>query len=214
MHIDDIIAGIIARVATGEITEEEGRRLAQAEAAAAATGQSTTAITKPEPPKADPCKAEPVEKSDVQLLVDALMLTGASEAEAMRTAIRTDPATQAEVIEAERNRQQRLADRAATERYENSPEGKLERGQQRAAERAERLTRVPAAEELLREAGMRDDDLASLSADEKLVMSGLEEAPKSQRESTSRMLPEGADLTAAQAARELAAMAAEGGESQ
>jgi hypothetical protein len=213
--LEQAIDDIAMRVVNGELTQDEGTQLARELAVTSATGRVPDDVA-PKPPKPDPRKAPAIEKTDIQLLVDALVAEGVDERIALRTAVNTDPATQAEVIKAERARQQAIADKRAEAAFAASPAGRLEEGNRLAAERAELDKLVRPAEELLRSVhGLTDSDLASLSSEEKAVLAGLREAPAPQRrESGSRMIAEDASFTASQIGRELAAdAAAEGGQS-
>jgi hypothetical protein len=200
MLTDEQIDRVSQAVQAGEITEEQGRQLVR-EAVAHGT---LTALIAPEA-KPDPRKAPPIKKTDRQLLVDALVSSGATRTEALEASLVTDPASKAEIVKAERERQQAKADAATAAKYDQTPEGRIERGQQLAAARAEKERLAPAATELLREQGLRDADLQALSLDECLVLAGLQEAPEpARRESGSRMLAEGLDTTASMAAAEIA----------
>ena len=209
MLTDEQITRLSQAVQAGEITEEDGRQLVRE-----AVAQGTLTARTPPEPKPDPRKAPPIAKTERQLLVDALVNSGATRTEALEAALVTDPASKAEIVKAERDRQQAQADATTAAKYEQTPEGRIERGQQLAAARAEKERLAPAATELLREQGLRDADLQALSLDERLVLAGLQEAPEpARRESGSRMLSEGLDATASVAATEIAAdRQAEGGE--
>lgn len=200
MLTDEQLDQITQAVARGHLSEEEGLRLARE---AVSTG--VLEGLKPKPPAKDPRKALPVTTTDRELLVDALVSNGATRTAALEASLVTDPATKVEMIEGERRRQQARADAQAAMRYEATPQGKLERGERLAAERTEAQRLVAPAEELLREQGLTDADVAALSVDEKLVMAGLREASIPQRESHSRMVSEGLQTTASMAAAEIAA---------
>jgi hypothetical protein len=212
--LDQAIDEIAMRVVNGELTQDEGTKLARELALTSTTGRVPSNVTV-EAPKPDPRKAPAIEKSDIQLLVDALVAEGLDERMALRTAVNSAPRTQAEVVKAERARQQSKADARASAAYEASPEGRLEAGNRLAAERDELAKLVRPAEELLRDAGVSDADLESLSANDKVVMAGLREAPApTRRPSESRMIVEDVEATSRQIGREFAAdAAAEGGQS-
>lgn len=189
MNIEDAVEAILARVASGELTEEQGRKLALEAATAAGLGQIPSDVV--EPPKPDPRKAAPIQKTERQLLVDALTRTGATRTEALEASLVTDPASAKAIIDTERERQQARADAEAAGLYEASPEGLRERGERLAAERAEKERLIAPARELLREKGFSDADIDAVarSTDDLLVMAGLQEAPPPpRRESRSRMI--------------------------
>lgn len=203
MTIEDAIAEITRRVllpngAKGKLTPEQGRKLAHEAAVSATLGQVPTDLI--EPPKPDPRKAAPITESmtERQLLVSALIRAGADRTEALEASLVTDPGSAQEIVRAETERLQARADAAARDHYENHTyEGKLERGQQLAAERAERERLGPAAAELLREQGLTDEDVASLSLDDRLVMAGLQEGqPPPKRDTGSKLISEGLPPTA------------------
>lgn len=209
MDMQQVAQRIQAQVDAKTISYDEGLKLLH-EAAAIHSGAHVPADLVVEQ-KPDPRKAEPIKLSDTELLVSALIANGESELNAMKTAIRTAPTDQRAIIDAERNRLQSVADRHAAQKYEQTPEGRLEHGASLAAARAEEAKLVAPAEELLRESGLDDASIAGLSNEDKLVMAGLKEAAPVRRESTSRMVSGGLDETARQIGNEVAASAQEGG---
>ena len=181
-------------VERGEISEQAALQLVRE-----AVAQGTVEGQQPPVQPPDPRKAEPITESmtERQILVSALMRAGADRTEALEASLVTDPGSAQEIVAAETARLQARADAAARAQYNATTEGKLERGQQLAAERAERERLGPAAAELLREQGLGDEDLASLSLDERLEMSGVVEAPPPpKRDTGSRLISEGLPPTA------------------
>ena len=209
MDMQQVAQRIQDQVDAGKMTYDDGLKLLHEAHAASVNGQVPADLV--EAPKPDPRKAAPITLGDRELLVSALKATGKTEVEALRIAVATDVGTQAAIITAERNRLQNLADRKASDAYDRTPEGKLERGNELAAARAEEDKLIAPAEELLREMGLDDDSIHGLSKEERLVMAGLKEAPVVRRETNSRMVNEGLEETTRAIGSELAADAAKNG---
>ncbi len=207
INISAIEERIEAMVTAGKLTEDEGHKLKEEAYAASHDGRLPEDVEKL---TRDPRKGDEVKLSDRELLISALLATGSTQLEAYKAAAATDLGTQAEIIKAEKVRLQNLADRRATEVYEQSPEGKRERGEALAAARAEEAKLVAPARELLLEQGLSQADVDQLAQNpgELLVMAGLREAPERKRPSESRMIPTDLDATARQAGEEIAAIAA------
>jgi hypothetical protein len=189
------IAQLEQAVRAGDITQEDAIRLTREAVAQGAIAGQQPPVVKP-----DPRKAPPIERTEHQLLVDALTRNGTSRTEALEASLVTDPASAKAIIDAERERQQARADASAAAAYDGTPEGKLERGQQLAAARAEQERLVAPARELLREQGLSDADLDAIgSTDDLLVMAGLQEAPAPPRRDTgSRLVSESTPVSAAE----------------
>jgi hypothetical protein len=208
MTMEQIALRIQAQVDAGAITYDQGLTLLSEAAAIHAGGPVPEGIV--DPPAPDPRKAEAIKLTDRELLVSALQATGQNEVEALRTAVATDVGTQAQIITAERNRLQNLADRKASDAFDRTPEGKLERGNALAAERAEEAKLIAPARELLREQGLSDADIDAVAGNttDLLVMAGLREAPIVRRQTNSRMVNEGLEETTKAIGAALAADAA------
>jgi hypothetical protein len=194
MISDARIEQLYEAVKRGEITQEAALQLVRE-----AVAQGTVEGQQPSAQTPDPRKAAPITESmtERQILVSALMRAGADRTEALEASLITDPSSAQDIVNAETERLQARADAAASAQYDATAEGKLERGRQLAEERAERERLGPAAAELLREQGLTDEDVASFSLDDRLVMAGLQEAPPPpKRDTGSKLISEGLPPTA------------------
>jgi hypothetical protein len=190
------IAQLEEAIRKGEISE-----LAALQLVREAVAQGAVEGQQPPVPTPDPRKAAPITESmtERQILVSALMRAGADRTEALEASLVTDPSSAQDIVKAETERLQARADAAARAQYDATAAGKLERGQQLAAERAERERLVAPARELLREQGLTDADIDAVAGntDDLLVMAGLQEPePPPKRDTGSRLISEGLPPTA------------------
>jgi hypothetical protein len=209
---DRYLADVEAAFDAGTITEDRATALLQASRATGTLIPVETGMPKREN---DPRKAPPVTLSDSELYVSAMRYNdGTSEVDALRAALHMTPGTDVQaIVEKERERLQAVADRKARAQYDATPEGRRERGEQLAAERAELRKLDAPARELLLETGLDQQTIDSMAMEDRLEAAGLWQRPAPQRESRSRFINKDVDETARQAGREFAAMAQKGGES-
>jgi hypothetical protein len=123
--IEELAANVTAAVARGDLTEEEGRRMAIDAVLQAGAAPPVYA------PNVD------LRKSASQLFAESLMREGVDPSEAWKQAALTPPSEVTDKIKAEEARQVAEIQREEREAWRRSPEGLAARADALAAERAE-----------------------------------------------------------------------------